>query len=92
MYGMPQPASYGQYGFGGYAGFPNQAAGTPGAPGPGSPGMPQAAIAGAGLGLTAGTQQAGADPNAAAGAAQAQWGGADPNQYYNNYWGGEMTQ
>lgn len=58
--------------------------------------MPQPASAGgavAGLGLAAGAQQPGADPNAAAAAAgqagQAQWGSADPNSYYSNYWGGE---
>lgn len=94
MYSMPQPNTYGQYGFGAYGGFPNQT-GTPGAPGPGSPGMPQAATApGNGLGLTAGAAQPGADPNAAAAAAgqagQAQWGGADPNSYYSNYWGGAL--
>lgn len=90
MYGMPQPTSYGQYGFSGYGGFPNQAPGA-GAPGPGSPGMPQPTAVGAGLGLTAGAQQPGVDPNAAAGqAGQAQWGGADPNSYYSNYWGGKL--
>jgi len=94
MYGMPQPTNYGQYGFGAYGGFPNQGAGAPGTAGPGSPGMPQAAGAGgAGLGLT--SQQPGADPNAAAAAGQAgqaQWGGADPNSYYSNYWGGYYGQ
>jgi len=97
MYGIPQPNTYGQYGFGGYGGFPNQAGGTPGAPGPGSPGMPQPTGAGgAGLGLTAGAQQPGADPNAAAAAAgqagQAQWGATDPSSYYSNYWGGYYGQ
>jgi nucleolysin TIA-1/TIAR len=41
--------------------------------------------------LGAGGGQAGADPNALAAAGQAgqaQWGGADPNSYYSNYWGG----
>ncbi|KAJ7492878.1 hypothetical protein FB451DRAFT_1219943 [Mycena latifolia] len=93
MYGMPQATSYGQYPFGGYAGFANQA-GTPGAPG--SPGMPQPTSAGgAGLGLAAGTGQSNADPNALAAAGQAgqaQWGGADPNSYYSNYWGGYYGQ
>jgi nucleolysin TIA-1/TIAR len=56
--------------------------------------MPQPTGAGgAGLGLTAGAQQPGADPNAAAAAAgqagQAQWGATDPSSYYSNYWGGE---
>lgn len=92
MYGMPQPASYGQYGFGGYAGFPGQAAAAPGAAGPGSPGMGQAANVGAaGLGLNIGAQQPGADLNAATGAqpGQPQWGTSDPNYYSNaNYWGG----
>lgn len=91
MYGMPQPATYGQYGFGGYAGFPGQAAAAPGATGPGSPGMGQAGNVGAaGLGLNVGAQQPGADLNAAAGAqpGQPQWGASDPN-YYSNYWGGE---
>lgn len=90
MYGMPQPATYGQYGFGGYTGFPNPA-GTPGAGGPGTPGIgaPAAGTAGS-LGL-AGAQQPGADPNAAASqAGQAQWGGADPSSYYQNYWGGGL--
>jgi nucleolysin TIA-1/TIAR len=86
MYGMPQPNSFGQYGFAGYGGFPTQG-GTPAA----SSGMPQPAGAGAvgtGLGIAAG--QPGADAAAAAGqAGQAQWGGADPNSYYSNYWGGE---
>jgi len=99
MYSMPQPNTYGQYGFGAYGGFPNQT-GTPGAPGPGSPGMPQPATApGNGLGLTAGAAQPGADPNVAAAAAaaagqagQTQWGGADPNSYYSNYWGGYYGQ
>ncbi|KAJ6604392.1 hypothetical protein DFH09DRAFT_1242395 [Mycena vulgaris] len=93
MYGMPQAASYGQYGFGAYPGFANQA----GAPGvPGSPGMPQPTSAGgAGLGLAAGAGQSGADPNALAAAGQAgqaQWGAADPNSYYSNYWGGYYGQ
>ncbi|KAJ7900084.1 hypothetical protein B0H14DRAFT_2672199 [Mycena olivaceomarginata] len=82
MYGMPQAASYGQYGFSAYPGF-NQAGGAPG-----SPGMPQPASAG-------GAGQAGADPNALAAAGQAgqaQWGGADPNSYYSNYWGGYYGQ
>lgn len=94
MYGIPQPTSYGQYGFGGYAGFPGQAAATPGAAGPGSPGMPQASAGAGGLGLAAGSQQAGADLNAtgvAGQAGQAQWGAADPN-YYSNYWGGYYGQ
>ncbi|KAF8898508.1 hypothetical protein BD779DRAFT_1666345 [Infundibulicybe gibba] len=95
MYGMPQPANYGQYGFPGYGGFPGQAAGAPGAAGPGSPGMPPPATAGAaGLGLGGGAQQPGADPNVAAAAGQAgqaQWG-ADPNSYYSNYWGGYYGQ
>jgi len=87
MYGMPQPTSYGQYGFGGYPGFPNQAGGTPGAPG--SPGM--GAPSGA-AGAVVGAQQPG-DPNAVPGqAGQAQWGGADPNSYYSNYWGGYYGQ
>lgn len=85
LYGMPQPASYGQYGFGGYAGFPNQAAGTPGAPGAGSPNMPNAAP-----GAVTGGQQPGGDPTAQA--SQAQWGGADPSSYYSNYWGGYYGQ
>jgi len=90
MYGMPQPASYGQYGFPGFAGFPGQA-GAPVAAGPGSPGMPQAAAV-AGLGIAGAAQPGGADPNAPAGqAAQAQWGAADPN-YYSNYWGGYYGQ
>jgi nucleolysin TIA-1/TIAR len=93
MYGIPQPNSYGQYGFGAYGGFPAQGASAQGAAGPGSPGMGQpAAGGGAGLGLTTGGQQPGADPNAAAIAGQpgqAQWGGADPNSYYSNYWGGQ---
>ncbi|KAL0950909.1 hypothetical protein HGRIS_007668 [Hohenbuehelia grisea] len=82
MYNMPQPGGYGYAGFGGY--------GAPGAAGPASPGMPQA-VAGAGLGLTAG-QQPGVDATAAA-AGQAQWGSADPSSYnYNNYWGGYYGQ
>ncbi|KAJ6574845.1 hypothetical protein B0H19DRAFT_1126001 [Mycena capillaripes] len=93
MYGMPQAPSYGQYGFGAYPGFANQA-GTPGAPG--SPGMPQPTSAGgAGLGLAAPGGQSGGDPNALAAAGQAgqaQWGGADPNSYYSNYWGGYYGQ
>lgn len=91
MYGMPQPGSYGQYGFPGYAGFPGQAPGAPGAAAA-PQGMPQVNAAGA-LAGPAGTQPAGADPNAAAAAgqaAQAQWG-ADPN-YYSNYWGGYYGQ
>jgi len=94
MYGMPQPASYGQYGFGGYAGFPGQAGAAPGAAGPGSPGMPQAGGAGgAALGLNVGGQQPGGDLNAANAAqpGQAQWGATDPN-YYSNYWGGYYGQ
>ncbi|KAK7463805.1 E3 ubiquitin-protein ligase pub1 [Stygiomarasmius scandens] len=88
MYGMPQPNTYGQYGFGGYGGFPNQAGAAAGATG-----MPQPATGAAGLGITAGAQQPGADPNAAAGqATQAQWAGADPNSYYSNYWGGYYGQ
>jgi nucleolysin TIA-1/TIAR len=90
MYGMPQPASYGQYGFPGYPGFPGQAATAPGAAGPGSPGMPQAAnVPGAGLGLNVGVQQPGAELNTAAAAqpGQPQWGTSDPT-YYSNYWGG----
>ncbi|KAG6842484.1 hypothetical protein C0991_000010 [Blastosporella zonata] len=91
MYGMPQPNSYGQYGFGAYGAFPGQGTGAPGAAGPGSPGMPQpAGGAAAGLGITAGAQQPGADPNAAA-AGQAQWGAADQS-YYANYWGGYYGQ
>ena len=79
MYGMPQPASYGQYaGYNGYAGFPGQ--GGAGSPGTASPGMPQAAIGTGALGLS-GAQQT--DPSSAAG--QAQWG-ADPSSYYSNYW------
>ncbi|KAK0465350.1 uncharacterized protein EV420DRAFT_1513965 [Desarmillaria tabescens] len=92
MYGMPQPASYGQYGFGGYTGFPNQTAGAPGSTVPGSPGMPQPANAAPGaLGLT-GAPQPGADPTATAAGqgGQAQWGG-DPN-YYSNYWSGYYGQ
>ncbi|KAF7339865.1 hypothetical protein MVEN_01903300 [Mycena venus] len=89
---LSRAASYGQYGFSAYPGF-NQA-GTPGAPG--SPGMPQPTSAGgAGLGMAAGGAQAGADPNALAAAGQAgqaQWGGADPNSYYSNYWGGYYGQ
>jgi len=93
MYGMPQPTSYGQYGFGAYPGFPGQAAGQPGAPGGASPGMPQPAAGAGGLGLTGAPQQGVTDPNAAAGqAGQAQWGGADPNSYYSNYWGGYYGQ
>lgn len=93
MYGMPQPNTYGQYGFGAYPGFPGQAAGQPGAPGATSPGMPQPAAGGAALGLTGAPQQGVPDPNAAAGqAGQAQWGGADPNSYYSNYWGGYYGQ
>jgi nucleolysin TIA-1/TIAR len=96
MYGIPQPNSYGQYGFGAYGGFPNQGASAPGAAGPGSPGMAQPAPpGGAGLGLTTGGQQPGADPNATAiagQAGQAQWGGADPNSYYSNYWGGQSLK
>lgn len=82
MYGMPQPNSYGQYGFGAYGGFPNQAgaAGTPGAAAPGM-GSPVAAAAAMGMGGGASA----ADPSANA----AQWGGADPNSYYSNYWGGK---
>jgi nucleolysin TIA-1/TIAR len=92
MYGIPQPNTYGQYGFPGFAGFPGQAAGAPGAT-PAAQGMPQANAAASGLGLPAGTQPAGSDPNAAAAAgqaAQAQWG-ADPS-YYSNYWGGYYGQ
>ena len=91
MYGIPQPNSYGQYGFGAYGGFPNQGASAQGAAGPGSPGMGQpAAGGGAGLGLATGGQQPGADAAAIAGQpSQAQWGGADPNSYYSNYWGGQ---
>jgi len=96
MYGMPQPNSYGQYGFGAYGGFPNQGASAPGATGPASPGMPQPTAAGGpGLGLSAGGQQPGADPNASAAsgpAGQAQWAGADPSSYYSNYWGGYYGQ
>lgn len=88
MYGMPQPANYGQYGFGGYAGFPGQAPAAPGSTGPGSPGMPQAANPGStGLGLNVGGQQPGTE-TAAAQPGQPQWGATDPN-YYSNYWGGE---
>lgn len=90
MYGMPQPNTFGQYGFGGYGGYPNQA-GAAGAAG--ATGMPQPATGAAGLGITAGAQQPGADPNAAAGqATQAQWAGADPSSYYSNYWGGYYGQ
>jgi nucleolysin TIA-1/TIAR len=54
--------------------------------------MPQPAAGGAALGLTGAPQQGVPDPNAPAGqAGQAQWGGADPNSYYSNYWGGELT-
>ena len=89
MYGMPQPANYGQYGFGGYAGFPGQAPAAPGSTGPGSPGMPQAANPGStGLGLSVGGQQPGTE-TAAAQPGQPQWGATDPN-YYSNYWGGEL--
>ncbi|KNZ73506.1 Nucleolysin TIAR [Termitomyces sp. J132] len=98
LYGMPQPSSYGQYGFGAYGAFPAQGTAAPGGAGPGSPGMPQpAGGAAAGLGITAGAQQPGADPNAAAAAAaagqagQPQWGAADPS-YYSNYWGGYYGQ
>jgi len=95
MYGLPQPNSYGQYGFGGYGGFPNQGATAAGAPTPGTSGMQQpssAGVAGGGL-VGTGAQQPGADPNAAAGqGGQAQWGGADPNSYYSNYWGGYYGQ
>ncbi|KAG6861211.1 hypothetical protein C0995_002560 [Termitomyces sp. Mi166 len=95
MYGMPQPNSYGQYGFGAYGAFPAQGTAAPGTAGPGSPGMPQpAGGAAAGLGISAGAQQPGADPNAAAAAGQAgqpQWGAADPS-YYSNYWGGYYGQ
>ena len=88
MYGMPQPANYGQYGFGGYAGFPGQAPAAPGSTGPGSPGMPQAANpASTGLGLSVAGQQPGTE-TAAAQPGQPQWGATDPN-YYSNYWGGE---
>nr|GAT47906.1 predicted protein [Mycena chlorophos] len=84
MYGMPQAASYGQYAFGAYPGVP------------GSPGMPQGAgAAAAGLGLAAAAGQAAGDPNALAAAGQAgqaQWGAADPNSYYSNYWGGYYGQ
>ncbi|KZT06792.1 uncharacterized protein LAESUDRAFT_736681 [Laetiporus sulphureus 93-53] len=94
MYGMPQPNTYGQYGFGAYGGFPNQAAtGTPGgaAAGMGSP------VAGtAGMAIGAGASTGGADPAAAAAAAAqaatGQWAGADPSQYYSNYWGGYYGQ
>ena len=87
MYGMPQPANYGQYGFGGYPGFPGQAPAAPGSTGPGSPGMPQAANPGStGLGLSVGGQQPGTE-TAAAQPGQPQWGATDPNYY--NYWGGE---
>jgi len=88
MYGMPQPNTYAQYpGFAGYAG----------APGTASPGMPQAAggtPGTAGLGLGAVGQPGTTDPNtaAAAGQAQAQWPGGDPNSYYSNYWGGYYGQ
>ena len=87
---MPQPAAYGQYGYTGYTGFPGQAGAAPGAGGPASPGMPQATGAtGPGLGLSVGGQQPGADLTASpAGSAQPQWGTADPNNYYSNYWGG----
>jgi len=91
MYGIPQPANYGQYGFGGYAGFPGQAAAAPGSTGPGSPGMPQAASqGGASLGLSVGGQQPGTE-TAAAQPGQPQWGATDPN-YYSNYWGGYYGQ
>ena len=86
MYGMPQPNTYGQYGFGAYGGFPSQAGAT-GSPAAASGlGSPVAGAAAMGMGAGA----AGADPSVAAGAAQAQWGGADPNSYYSNYWGGEF--
>lgn len=90
MYGMPQPTAYGQYGFGAYGSYPGQGAAAPGAAGPGSPGMPQAVAAGAaGLGLNVGAQQPGGDINApGAQPGQPQWGAADPNSYYSNYWGG----
>ncbi|KAF7319957.1 hypothetical protein MKEN_00779600 [Mycena kentingensis (nom. inval.)] len=84
MYQMPQATQYGQYGFGAYPGF-NQA-GTPG-----SPGMPQPAGGAAGLGLGAAAGPASADPSALA-AGQAQWGAADPNSYYSNYWSGYYGQ
>lgn len=88
MYGIPQPANYGQYGFGGYAGFPGQTAAAPGSTGPGSPGMPQAANpGGTGLGLSVGGQQPGTE-TATAQPGQPQWGATDP--YYSNYWGGEF--
>jgi len=91
MYGMPQPANYGQYGFGGYPGFPGQAPAAPGSTGPGSPGMPQTANPGStGLGLSVGGQQPGTE-TAAAQPGQPQWGATDPN-YYSNYWGGYYGQ
>lgn len=93
MYGMPQPNTYGQYGFGAYGAFPNQGAAAPGAGGAGSPGMQPTGAGGPGLGIGAGAQQPGADPNAAVSqAGQAQWGGADPSSYYSNYWGGYYGQ
>lgn len=84
MYGMPQ---YGQWGY--------PAAGTPGAPGApfGGAAQPMAAGDAAVQGLPGAPQQPGADPNvAAAQAGQAQWGSADPNSYYSNYWGGYYNQ
>jgi len=90
MYGMPQPANYGQYGFSGYAGFPGQAAAAPGSTGPASPGMPQTTNPGTGLGLSVGGQQPGTEA-AAAQPGQPQWGATDPN-YYSNYWGGYYGQ
>ena len=87
MYGMPQPNTYGQYGFGAYSGFPNQAGATA-APGAAATGMGSPVAAAAAMGMGAGATAA--DPSvAAAGAAQGQWGGADPNSYYSNYWGGK---
>jgi len=58
------------------------------APGMASPAT--GAPAGA-MGMAAGGQAA-ADPNAAGQGAQSQWGGADPSQYYSNYWGGYYGQ
>ncbi|EPT04163.1 hypothetical protein FOMPIDRAFT_1027958 [Fomitopsis schrenkii] len=84
MYGMPQPNTYGQYGFGGYGGFPNQAGAT-GTPGAGATGMGSPVAAAAAMGMGGGATAA--DPSASA--AQGQWGGADPNSYYSNYWGGK---
>jgi len=90
MYGMPQPNTYGQYGFGAYGGFPNQAGAT-GTPGGAASSMGSPVAGAAAMGMGAGA--AAADPSVVAGGAgQAQWGGADPNSYYSNYWGGYYGQ